>query len=189
MRCTNCTAVHALGGRDHAFSTTALERSTDRCRTHETRIALRAGRPGLRVNAKVHQLYGDGGCRVLRWRMPGHDAGGAATCVLRWRCPIANGNACMDVPVDVPFPLGASRRANPHPAVGVAACNKNTVTFHNRVGTGYTLPLVIERSGWYMGENESRARDGCQVQLRSLLTHHEHRDRSWFMRWTPGLVV
>ena len=24
-----------------------------------------------------------------------------------------------------------------------------------------------------MGENESRARDGCQVQLRSLLTHHE----------------
>ena len=23
-------------------------------------------------------------------------------------------------------------------AVGVAACNKNTVTFHNRVGTGYS---------------------------------------------------
>ena len=126
VRCTNCTAVHALGGRDRAFSTAALERSTDRRRTHETRIsALRpvGARPGLRVNAKV-QLYGDGGCRLAESRV--------------LRCPIANGNACMDVPVDVPFPLGTSRRADPHPAVGVAACNKNTVTFHNRVGTGYS---------------------------------------------------
>ena len=59
----------------------------------------------------------------------------------------------------------------------------------NASRTEWVRVISLERSGWYMGENESRARDGCQVQLRSLLTHHEHRNRSWFMRWTPGLVV
>ena len=47
----------------------------------------------------------------------------------------------------------------------------------------------IERSGWYEGERESRPMDGCQVLLRSLLTYHEHKNRSWFTQWTLACGV